>query len=216
MLFGNDLMSIIYLIPILLFSIAIHECSHAVTAYKLGDRSQKLQGRMTLYPFVHMDILGFISIMLVGFGWGKPVYVDDSNFKNKSKGNMIVSIAGPLSNLLLAVALTILLKIALTINPNILELMSLNTFGRIISRMFMLAIQFNVIFAVFNMLPFPPFDGSKVLLHFLPYKAKNFVRNLEKYSFYIIMILFVTGLYSYMITPFVDGITYLLNLILSL
>jgi Zn-dependent protease len=216
MLFGNDLMSIIYMIPILLFSVAIHECSHAVTAYKLGDRSQKLQGRMTLDPFVHMDILGFISIVLVGFGWGKPVYVDDSNFKNKSKDNMIVSLAGPISNLLLAIILTVILKIAIIISPNILDLISKTTIGSIISKMFLLSIQFNVIFAVFNMLPFPPFDGSKVLLHFLPYKAKNIIYNLEKYSFYIIMFLFITGAYEYMINPFVDGITYLLNWFLNL
>lgn len=216
MLFGNDLMSIIYMIPILLFSVAIHECSHAVTAYKLGDRSQKLQGRMTLDPFVHMDILGFISIVLVGFGWGKPVYVDDSNFKNKSKDNMIVSLAGPISNLLLAIILTVILKIAIIISPNILDLISKTTIGSIISKMFLLSIQFNVIFAVFNMLPFPPFDGSKVLLHFLPCKAKNIIYNLEKYSFYIIMFLFITGAYEYMINPFVDGITYLLNWFLNL
>jgi len=216
MLFGNDLMSMIYMVPILLLSIAIHECSHAYVAYKLGDRAQKLQGRMTLDPFVHMDLLGFISIMLVGFGWGKPVYVDDTNFKNKSKDNMLVSIAGPLSNLALAFSLTIILKISIIIYPNLLNLLNSTAIGTIVLTMFMLSIQFNVIFAVFNMLPFPPFDGSKVLSHFLPYKARQVMLSLERYSFYIIMILFVTGFYRYMINPFVDGITYLLNLILYL
>lgn len=216
MLFGNDLMSMIYMIPILLFSVAIHECSHAITAYKLGDRSQKFQGRMTLDPLVHMDLFGFISIMLVGFGWGKPVYVDDTNFKNKSKDNMLVSIAGPLSNLALAFSLTIILKISIIIYPNLLNLLNSTAIGTIVLTMFMLSIQFNVIFAVFNMLPFPPFDGSKVLSHFLPYKARQVMLSLERYSFYIIMILFVTGFYRYMINPFVDGITYLLNLILYL
>jgi len=214
MLFGNDLMSMIYMIPILLFSVAIHECSHAITAYKLGDRSQKFQGRMTLDPLVHMDLFGFISIMLVGFGWGKPVYVDDTNFKNKSRDNMIVSLAGPVSNILLAIVLTILLKVL--IMTNILEIVAATEIGTIIITMFMLTIRFNVIFAVFNMLPFPPFDGSKVLAHFLPYKARKVMDSLERYSFYIIMILFVTGIYSYIISPFVNGITYLLNLILYL
>lgn len=214
MLFGNDLMSMIYMIPILLFSVAVHECSHAFAAYKLGDRSQKLQGRMTLDPFVHIDVLGFISIMLVGFGWGKPVYVEDSNFKNKSRDNMLVSLAGPLSNIVLAILFTIILKILLILN--VVELVSASTIGTIVLTMFVLTIKFNVIFAVFNMLPFPPFDGSKVLLHFLPYKAKNLFYSLEKYSFYIIIILFVTGLYSYIISPFVNGITYLLNIILYL
>jgi Zn-dependent protease len=214
MLFGNDLISMIYMIPILLFSVAVHECSHAVAAYKLGDRSQKLQGRMTLDPFVHMDILGFISILLVGFGWGKPVYVDDSNFKDRSKGNMLVSLAGPASNILLAIVFTVIFKIL--IMANVLETVSSNQLGTIIITMLILTVKFNVIFAVFNMLPFPPFDGSKVLAHFLPYKAKNVLYSLEKYSFYIIMILFLTGLYSYIISPFVNGIEYLLNLIIKL
>lgn len=214
MLLGNDLVSMIYMIPILLLSVAVHECSHAYSAYKLGDRSQKIQGRMTLDPLAHIDIFGFISILLIGFGWGKPVYIDDSNFKNRNKGNMLVSLAGPLSNLILAVIFTLIFKILLM--TNVLSLITNTSIITIIVKMLELSIQFNVLFAVFNMLPFPPFDGSKVLLYFLPQKGKKIVYNLEKYSFYILIILIITGAYYYIIYPFVSGITYVLYLFLNL
>jgi len=214
MLFGTDLVSMLYMIPIILLSIAVHECSHAIVAYKLGDRSQKLQGRMTLDPLVHMDIIGFICIVLFRFGWGKPVLIDDSNFKNRSRDNMLVSIAGPLSNLVLAVIASIILVVLVL--TNIVDIAAQNQIGTIIITMLMLSVQYNVIFAVFNMIPIPPLDGSKVLAHFLPQKTKNVMYNLERYSFYIIIILLATGAFSYVITPFINGTSYILNLIMHL
>lgn len=214
LLFSNDLTSVLYIIPVLLFSVAVHEFSHAYIAYKLGDRSQKLQGRMTLDPFTHMDLFGFLSIMLIGFGWGKPVYVDDSNFKNRNRDNMLVSLAGPLSNIILALLFTIILKLLMTFN--MVSLVADTSVGSIILTMFMLTIQFNVIFAVFNMLPFPPFDGSKVLFYFLPNNAKRVMYFLERYSMHILIILILTGLYRVMIDPIISGIQYLLFLILKL
>lgn len=214
LLFSNDIISILYMIPALLLSVAIHEFSHAVTAYKLGDRTQKIQGRMTLDPFSHMDLLGFLSIILIGFGWGKPVYVDDSNFKNRSRDNMLVSLAGPLSNIILALVFTIILKILLVLN--IVPIVSETAVGNIVLTIFMLTIQFNVIFAVFNMLPFPPFDGSKVLMHFLPSSGKKVMYMMEKYSLYILIILIVTGIYRVIISPIIAGIEYILLMILNI
>ncbi|MEG1008675.1 MAG: site-2 protease family protein [Clostridia bacterium] len=212
LLFGNDIISILYFIPALLISLAVHEASHAYTAYKLGDRSQKLLGRMSLDPLAHIDILGFISIILVGFGWGKPVLVDDSSFKNKKRDNMLVAIAGPISNLVIAVFFTIILKLLYIFDVNLIQ----NNIINVLLTMIQLTIKFNVVFAVFNMLPLPPFDGSKILMYFLPYKFKNIMDSLEKYSFFIIIILLVTGTVNYIIMPFVNGIEYILNIILKL
>jgi Zn-dependent protease len=203
----EGLISFLYVLPALLISLAIHEFAHAFVAYKLGDKSQKAMGRLTLDPFAHIDLFGFICIALVGFGWGKPVMVDDRNFKDKLKGNMLVSLAGPASNLVLAVIFTIVLKIIFISGIS-------GTLGSILTTMFVNAIVLNVVFAVFNMLPIPPFDGSKVLMYFLPYKYKDIMYTLERYSFYIIIIFLVTNLGSAIVTPIVNFIIGLLNCII--
>ncbi len=196
----GGLISFLYFLPALLLSLSIHEFGHAIVAYKLGDKSQKELGRLTLSPFAHIDWFGFLSIALIGVGWGKPVMVDDRNFEKRGKGNMLVALAGPMFNLALALIVTIIFKILAMTGVAETMLNSSGT-GRILFEMIILTIQFNVVFAVFNLIPLPPFDGSKVLYYFLPYRAKQWFDKLEKYSFYILLILFITGWYSYIITP---------------
>lgn len=210
----EGLLETLYFIPALLLSLSIHEFGHSWVAYKLGDRSQKAMGRLTLSPFAHIDPLGFIFILLFKFGWGKPVYIDDRNFKNRAKGNMLVSLAGPLCNILLAILLTIVLKVLWVLGIN--EQTITSSVGGILYYMLNIAIQFNMVFAVFNLLPIPPFDGSKVLYYFLPYKAKQFMNNLERYSIWILIFLLWTGLYSYIILPAYMGVAFIINFILNL
>lgn len=210
----QGLISFLYTLPALLLSLSIHEYAHSYAAYKLGDKSQKALGRLTLDPFKHIDPIGFLCIALFGFGWGKPVVVDDRNFKNRAKGVMLVSLAGPLSNLLLAIVLTIILKILIITGA--ISVVVTSSVAGILFNMLILTIQFNVVFAVFNMLPIPPFDGSKVLHYFLPYKFKNIMYTIQKYSFIIILILFVTDLGNIIINPFINGIMYILGLIIAL
>ena len=210
----EGLISFLYFLPALLISLSIHEFAHSFIAYKLGDKSQKALGRMTLNPLAHIDLWGFVCIALFGFGWGKPVIVDDRNFKNRSRDNMLVALAGPMSNILLSIVFTIILKILMI--TGVVDLAVSTTSGNVLTNMLVLSIQFNVIFGIFNMLPIPPFDGSKVLFYFLPGKYKEIMYVLERYSFIIILVLVFTNISSYIISPMVSGILKLLNVILMI
>ena len=207
-------LDILYFIPALLISLSIHEFGHSWVAYKLGDKSQKSLGRLTLSPFAHIDPMGFLFILIFRFGWGKPVMIDDRYFKNRARGNMLVALAGPVFNILLAIVLTVILKLlwVFGITPDTIT----SSAGEILYYMLNIAIQFNMVFAVFNLLVIPPFDGSKVLYYFLPYKGKQFMNSIEKYSIFILIFLLVTGLYSYIILPAYMGVAFILNLILGL
>lgn len=210
----EGLITFLYTLPALLLSLSIHEYAHAWVAYKLGDINQKIKGRLTLNPFAHIDPIGFLSIMLIGVGWGKPVSVDDRAFKDSKKGMMLTALAGPMSNLLLAIFVTIILKLLMVFglaNP-MLE----SKTGGIIINILMYIIQFNVVFCVFNLIPIPPLDGSKVLAYFLPQRARGFMYTLERYSFFIIMIIYFTNLTTYIITPGYNLVLKLINWILML
>ena len=209
-IFSKDgLISFLYTLPALLFCLSVHEFAHAYTAYKLGDRTQKAMGRLTLNPFSHIDIAGFICIALFGFGWGKPVMIDDRNFKNKAAGNALTAFAGPFSNIIMAILFTIILKVLLitgVILPTINSMV-----GSIILNMLILTIQFNVVFAIFNLIPIPPFDGSRILYFFLPPKGKEYMYKIEQYSFVIVLVILVTGIGSKLVSPIVSFVLGLLS-----
>lgn len=205
----EGLISFLYTLPALLFCLSVHEFAHAYTAYKLGDRTQKAMGRLTLNPFSHIDIAGFICIALFGFGWGKPVMIDDRNFKNKAAGNALTAFAGPCSNIIMAILFTIILKILL-ITGVILPTMN-SVVGSIILNMFILTIQFNVVFAIFNLIPIPPFDGSRILYFFLPAKGREYMYKIEQYSFVIVLVILVTGIGSKLVSPIVSFVLGLLS-----
>lgn len=209
-IFSKDgLISFLYTLPALLFCLSVHEFAHAYTAYKLGDRTQKAMGRLTLNPFSHIDIAGFICIALFGFGWGKPVMIDDRNFKNKAAGNALTAFAGPFSNIIMAILFTIILKVLLitgVILPTINSMV-----GSIILNMLILTIQFNVVFAIFNLIPIPPFDGSRILYFFLPAKGREYMYKIEQYSFIIVLVILVTGIGSKLVSPIVNFVLGLLS-----
>lgn len=210
----EGLITFLYTLPALVLSLSIHEYAHAWVAYKLGDISQKIRGRLTLNPLAHIDPIGFIAIVLVGVGWGKPVTVDDRNFKDSRKGMMLTSLAGPASNLLLAILVTLVLKLLMIFG--IFNTMLNSNVGNILLSMLVYVIQFNIVFGIFNLIPLPPLDGSKVLAYFLPQRARGFMYTLEKYSFIIIMIIYFTNLTSYIIAPGYNLVLKLINWILML
>lgn len=210
----EGLIAFLYTLPALLISLSIHEFAHAWVAYKQGDISQKIRGRLTLDPFKHIDPIGFLCIVLCGVGWGRPVMVDDRNFKNSRKGTMLTALAGPVSNLLLAVLLTLVLKILMMLG--VFDNIVANSIGTIFLQMFLYTIEFNIVFGIFNLIPLPPLDGSKVLAYFLPQSLRGIMYTLERYSFIILLIIFCTNITSYIITPAYNAILNLLNWILNL
>lgn len=212
--FSNWLQETLYFLPALLIALSVHEFAHAYVAYKLGDRSQKALGRLTISPLAHIDPIGFIFILLFKFGWGKPVMVDDRNFTHRRKAIMWVSLAGPMANVILAILFTLVLKLLDVFG--VLAIMSNNNIGQILTIMLFYAIEFNMVFAVFNLIPIPPFDGSKVLYYFLPYKAKQFMDRIEQYSIWILIFLMITDLYVIIIQPAYSLLGFIIDWILML
>ena len=151
-LISNPIQFIGFLVA-LLIAITIHEFSHAWVAYLYGDATAKSQGRLTLNPLAHLDPLGTIFLFIAGFGWGKPVQVNPQNFANPKLDNLTVSLAGPISNLFLAIVLGLVYRFVNL--PTLFE------------QFFVLTIFFNLVLMIFNLLPIPPLDGSKILALFL-------------------------------------------------
>ena len=195
------LQRIILLVPPVLLALTVHEWAHAITADRLGDPTARMMGRVSLNPLRHLDPLGTVILFVSGmFGWAKPVPVTPANFREPSKAMLRVSLAGPLANLILA-GLSALVYRLFLMDPALVMSMP-GLFGPLYL-MVKLSIIINVSLALFNMIPVPPLDGSKVLLHLLPYrKAVGFAR-LEPYGFIILMLLIFTGMVDRIVSPLV-------------
>lgn len=214
------LLSLIISIPALLIAITFHEFAHAYVAVKLGDDTPKNQGRLNLNPLSHLDPIGCILLLFAGFGWGKPVQINPRNFKRTitmDKGEALVSIAGPLTNFLLAILFSIIYALILRFNGNFLPYTEI---GNIIGILLSSIISMNIGLGVFNLLPLPPLDGSKVIRPLLPTKIRSFFIEKEQIFYMIFLGIWITGIASYIISPIISlitkGIMYLIMLIVNI
>ena len=158
----------VFLIAALLLAVTFHEFMHAFTANYFGDPTAKHMGRVSLNPLHHLDTLGTLAILLIGIGWGKPVQINERNFKNPRLDSALVSLAGPLTNLVLAIVFSV---------PVLLHLVDINS---LIYIFLYVIVQINVLLLIFNLIPIPPLDGSKVLYWFLPRSVD--IMKLEMYG----------------------------------
>ena len=190
-----DLQFYLILAPVILFSLTVHEYAHALAAWKLGDDTAKNMGRLSLNPLVHLDLIGTVLLFIVHFGWAKPVPVNPRNFRNPKKDMLLVAVAGPVSNVLTAVAAAVLLNAVLE-NFDSYAALSSQEAVFVSVRVLWWFIYIGIVLAVFNMLPIPPLDGSRVLYGLLPAGADRKYLSVEKYGILILVaVLFLGGKY---------------------
>ncbi len=189
MLFGSSLQTILLRLPIVLLAITVHECAHGYVAYLLGDRTAKAYGRLSLNPLHHMDIMGAICMLLFGFGWAKPVPVNPQYFKNPKGGMSLVGLAGPVSNFLMALLFSVLYGLLARFFPTF-DFFLVEFFANL----FLVGIMLNIGLGIFNLIPFPPLDGSKILAYFLPNRWYYQLMQYERYAMPVLLILLALGI----------------------
>jgi Zn-dependent protease len=194
-----DIATLIARAVVLLIAFTIHEVAHAVTADYLGDRTPRSQGRISLNPIVHLDPLGTIMLLLMGFGWAKPVMVNPYQMRGNPRTAMgIVAVAGPISNIVMAVAAAVPMQLFLEPTPQT---------SSIVPNLYFLLVQFvyiNLILAFFNLIPVPPLDGSRILAAVLPPGLAYKVIEMERYGFLVLLgIIFLLPMFG------IDVLTYL-------
>ena len=189
---GGFFAQLIAVIPGIIIAMVIHEYAHARVAVALGDFTPRLQGRLTLNPAAHIDVFGLLMLFLVHFGWAKPVQINPYNFRNPRRDDILVSLAGPAANLITAFIAAFIfvfvLKNDFDVSDGVRTVLSL-------------IVIVNINFAIFNMIPIPPLDGSHVLKQLLPYELAVRYETIERYSIFILIIFLMTPILSYIFVP---------------
>ncbi len=216
----DDFIMVLLTFPVVLISLVIHELAHGWMAKKLGDPTAKYMGRLTLNPLSHLDPIGTVSMLLFGIGWAKPVPIDPRYFKNPKKGMALVGLAGPVSNLLIAFTASLLRRVTVAIYIYALPASAITetslTVGSIIVNFFYIFEILNISLAVFNLIPVPPFDGSRVFYFLLPDKYYFGVMRYERQIMMITMVLLFTGILDYPLEMVRSGIMNLFDFVFGL
>ena len=218
------LIAFVISIPGILIAITFHEFAHAFAADKLGDDTPRRQGRLSLNPFTHLDLFGTIMLVFAGFGWGKPVEINPRNFNRDislNKAEAIVAAAGPIMNFIVAILFEIVLCIMIKFVPYLYvvggDILATSEIWKLVAQTIISVISINIGLGVFNLIPLPPLDGSKILSGFLPYNARNWLDSHSQIFEFIFIALWIVGILSLIISPLIyiinNGIT---NLFLSI
>ena len=192
---------------VLLITIPVHEAAHAWTADKLGDPTARYRGRLTLNPMAHFDLMGSIAMIFTGIGWAKPVPINPMNFEDRKKGMAISAAAGPLSNLALATISLIISKILMFVG-------FVTGFGTVVSTLytvFSTMTTINISLAIFNLMPFPPFDGSRIFNYFLSDRLYFKIMEHEQQIFMVIFFLLMLGVFDTPLNLLANAVLFVLN-----
>jgi len=206
---GLSLIMIIASIPALIIAAAGHEYAHAKAADLLGDPTPRMMGRLTMNPFVHLDLVGSLALIIGGFGWAKPVIVNPTNFKDPRTDDMIVSIAGPMANILMAFIAYVILR-----SLDVVGLLENESLYLVL----LLIVVYNINFAILNMMPIPPLDGSHILMNFLPLKWQVHIARFSIVSLLILIAILNSPIATRIFVPLqksiLGGFESIVNLVL--
>lgn len=204
----SKITSLLIALPAVIIAIGLHEAAHAFVAYKLGDNTAKLQGRLSVNPLKHIDPIGFICLFLFHFGWAKPVPINPNNFKgNKKRGIVLTALAGPVMNLIVAFVFAIILYVVAAF----CGMHATSSWVSTALLMIYYVVVVNVSLAVFNLIPVPPLDGSKIFGGLLPYKYYYKMEEYQNIITIIMMLLLFTGVLGWIISPISDFIIGLID-----
>ncbi len=190
-------------LPGVIVAITFHEFAHAYAATKLGDDTPEMQGRLNLNPLSHIDPVGFVLLLFVGFGWGKPVSINPRNFDRRysqTAGEAIVAAAGPIMNFVLAIVSTLIYCAIYRFANGFV----LTQVGYIVVTIIKYIIVMNLGLGIFNLIPLPPLDGSKILVNFLSYRGKQWIYEHEQIFYIIFLVIWITGIAGYIISPILN------------
>lgn len=205
-----NLVATLLTLPGVIIALSFHEFAHAFVADRLGDPTPRNQRRLTLDPLKHIDPVGIFLLIFAHMGWGKPVQINPNNFSkvSKEKGEALVALAGPVMNFILAFILMIIFYAMIVFIPGTGVLNSLKAINimNVVITMIYYAIIVNIGLGVFNLIPIPPLDGSKIFLRFLPYKAQRWIDEHMEIISIIFLLLFITDALSYITTPIISVI----------
>ena len=200
----NFIIELIILAPPLLLALTLHEFSHGFVAWRLGDPTARQAGRLTMNPLSHLDPIGTIAFFFIKFGWAKPVPVNPAYFRNPRRDMLWVALAGPVSNLALAVISAILTKAVWLIATTVPYSRLLEAVLVPFNQMLLASVWINLVLAIFNFLPIPPLDGSRILSGLLPEDMARSYAEIERYGFIIILLLAFSGILGKLIMPIIS------------
>lgn len=180
-------MAKVMILPAILIGLSFHEFAHAFVADRLGDKTPRLQGRVTVNPAAHVDFFGIIALFFIGFGWGKPVEVDQRNFKHIRRDGILVDLAGVTVNLVLAIIFAGILKLLVTFQPALMS----STMGDIVIEILFAVVSINIVLMIFNLLPIPPLDGFGILTEVFNLREKEWYYQIYDKGFIILLVLIV-------------------------